>query len=486
MSWRYWILAATTFCAACASAPSAEDRAMQQINAFWNAPPERGAEVEAAARAILADPASLRVERKATFLLYGALADQGHCEREIASAEAAITAPDAPVTAWRNALAIQYSCDRDARAAELLDALYARDRTEAADLTGGIVFRVARRTGNVALMTDLVSGAWVVDDPAIDLSDLRLTLMRLHLANGDQAAAIALARTFVDQGANDLGAIAIFLADRTFAPVVATDPNTFSLWPMVDGFVQNSFDIYAEHPDRLSALNALARTLQTAGRAREALALIDDAIARIEAADERDPPYSDLSEELNWTYQVRASLRGALGQEDEALSDLERGAEAGEGGGVNVSQRLNRAGHLLDLGRHEEALAAAEAVRPVDLSPYGRAVRRTLMICAYAELERTDEMRALLVEAEAAGSDAYVQLQAAALCADDFELASRAYISRLNDPLERRDAILDVQGFAGESSIRDWLAQHPVYSRPEVRAAIDEATPIYTFRMRRP
>lgn len=484
MDWRFWLVVLAAFCGT--SAAYAQLTPDQELRAFRNAPPERAAEAETVARRLLATRQTPDIEHRALRLLANALADQGRCAEETNTAERAIEPNDASARAWYFAFYVVYSCEDYSRATELLIGLHQRHPQEIANLDDNAMLRVAVRVRNAALLNYIVDGGWTPDDPATDISELRLGLVRSHLADGNQAAALSAARTFADNGHADLGAVIVFLSDRTFDPIIATDPTRFSLLRLINRFADNGFAKYAAHPDRLSVLNALGDMLYVLNRADEALMLVDDALARIDAAGDDDPPFEDVEDALNWTYQVRARLRGRLGHDDEALSDLQAGAEQGEDGGTNVSQRLNRAGYLLSIDRFADALAQAEGVRPADLSPYGRSVRRSIMICAYSRLGRTEEMRSALVEAEARAADSYRNFQTAAWCANDLDRAARAYISRLESIDERRNAILDLQSFAGEPPPERWQKDHPIYGRSDVDAAIDRAMHLRQYPIGRP
>lgn len=473
---RIWVIVAACGLALAGNA-GAQD-AEQQLGDLRRATPEQAVQTEAAARRLLADAPTPRIARRTTQVLANAIAHQGRCAEAAPAARRAAEAPSASVFDRRFALAMVYECDDYNGASELLLDLHLRHPEEIADIDAPLIHRTAPLTGNAALLAFIVEGGWTPDDPATDMSDLRLALMRAYLAAGDEAAAIAAARRFAETGSSDLGGIVLLLSDRTFEPILNSDPTGFAFLPLVNRFVDNGFALYAQHPDSLSTLNMLARTLETLNRSTEALALVDDALAR--TAD-----FSDRDDQLNWTYQTRATLRTRLGLEG-ALDDLTQGAALGESGrSVNVSQRLNRAGFLLR-NEPEQALAQAQEVRPIDLSPYGRSVRRFVIVCANAILSRTDDMRTVLAEARANASDSYRNLQTAAQCANETDVATDAFLHRLQSTAERRGAILDLQGFAGKSPPQQWQQTHSIYGRADVSAAIEREMHIRSYPISRP
>jgi len=480
MTKRFWIASLAAICAsACATTAAREELARERLRELQGALPANAVEVEAAAREILADTPTASIERGATHVLAAALADQGRCDELLPDANEAASSTDASAYAWRFAFSLEYECEHYDRAAALLSRFWQRYPDDLSGLPPQVVFRTAGRSRDAALLAFLINGGWRPNDPALDMGELRLSLIRAHLANGDQEAAAAAARDLINNGSYDFGALVVLLSDRTFDTIIEADPARFDVNRIIEHYIENSFAAYSANPRRLSTLNALAGALQLVGRADEASALIDDALARqSEFADQ---------EQLNWAYQVRSNLRAELGLEQEALKDLALGAEQGEDGRVvNVSQRLNRAGLLLSQERPAEALREAQRVDPAHLSPYGRSVRRYIIVCSNAALGLDVDMRAVLAEAAANASDSYMNLQAAAECAGDLDLAAQAFVERLDDPIDRRGAIISLQGFAGEPAPESWLASDPLYSRADVQAAIARAMHIRTFPIRRP
>jgi hypothetical protein len=479
MSFRFSLAALGALCAAaCATFPSSDDAFRARLQALQARLPGEAIAVEAEARQILADAPSASVERGATHIIAAALADQGRCDELMPDAERAATEPDAAPFALRFAFIFNYECENYARSGALLTLIKDRLPDDISGLPGPVLGRVAPFSHDAATLSFIADGWRPQDSIAADMSEVRLALIRAHLDAHDQSAAAAAAHDLVDKGVSDFGAVIVLLSDRTFDSIVTADPEHFDFDRIAERFVANGFANYTAHPDRLSTLNVLAATLQTIDRSEEALALVDDALARPE-------DFSDRETQLNWIYQTRAELRADLGLEAEALEDLAQGAAQPENGRVNVSQRLNRAGMLLDGDQPQDALAEAEAVSPSDLSPYGRSVRRGLLVCSYAQLERTEEMRAVLAEAAAHGADSYRNLESAARCAEDFDLAAQAFISRLHDPSERRSAVLTLQSYAGDGPTDEWLKQDPVFSRADVRAAIDAEVKLGAYPIRR-
>lgn len=474
-----------------AHAQSAHERTARLLREARDALPDNAARTETLARGIITRTGARRppphVRRLAIDVLANAVADQNRCGTDLPAAEQATQAPAAGEDAWRFAVSLYTECGDYSRGSALLSELQRRYPESLEGMSASTVYRLASRSSDAALLHSLTSGeGWTPDDPADDISDLRLALIRAHLAHGDQAAATSAAENFIENGRTDLGAIVVLLTERTFEPIASADPSRFQFVSLVNRFAVNAWANYEAHPDRLTVLNALAATLRSLNRSEEALILIDDALARIQSARRSNPPFSDIDEGLNWTYNLRADIYRSLGREEDALRDLATAAELSERGSRNVSQRLNRAGLLLDSGRPEEAIQAAREVNPAHLSPYGRSVRRNIMVCAAAELGRADEVRQGLAEAVEHATDSLAGLQSVALCANDMDIAAQAFIRRLDDLGERRGVILRLQSFAGEPSPADWLAQYPLYQREDVRAAINRSVVMRTFPISRP
>ena len=180
----------------------------------------------------------------------------------------------------------------------------------------------------------------------------------------------------------------------------------------------------------------------------------------------------DAGEELAWTMDYRARALAQLGRFDEAVAQLRAAAERPEYGAPNVSQSINLAGLLADLGRGAEAEAIVAQVMARGLSPYGRMQAEAVRACA-----RTGPAAEALAYLREHQADAPAALQDALICEGDLQAAARLYIERLSDPDRRTSALAELQDYATppvmtplqQAAIR---RREQLRRRPDVQAAI--------------
>lgn len=405
------------------------------------------------------------------------------CEVALPPAHAATQAANAGERSWAALLAQLYACDDYANAASTLTTVIARYPNVAAGLDPSEVFRLTPYLNDLSALRFLLGSDWIHDE-TLDLSFIRLRLIRRLLAQDQTSEAIVAARDLAANGRTDLGSIVEFLSDRTFDPVVAAAPEVFSFAAMSDRQLANSIADATESPERLSLVNALAQNLWDRGRFDEAEAVTNDALARVREGTSRRPTFVDQRESLNWTLEMRARILAALGRTDDALDSMRQAAEEPEGDRVNVSQTLNRVGMLLATGRAEDALAALNQFDLRRGSPYGRAVARSLRVCVLAELGDGPAMRSALDDLVAHKHDSLLQVRAAAFCANDLNLAARTFLEQLDHPSERRSALISIQRYPNSDPSRGELGE--VLSRPEIVAAIEREAHVQAFPILHP
>jgi len=228
-------------------------------------------------------------------------------------------------------------------------------------------------------------------------------------------------------------------------------------------------------PEAMDTRNELAWALLGANRNEEALALVDETLARARAADNKDnPAFDDMNDQLNWAYDLRARALRALGRWDEAVAQWIEGRNTREQGDVNVSQVINLADFYCELGRPQEARAELETVGP--MSPYGMMQLEGVRYDAALQLNDEAEARRALKYLREHQADAPSAYQWALALGNDAQAGAKLLIARLRDPDLRTEALADIQEYvSGARTPRQeqWTANfRAMIARPDVQRAV--------------
>ncbi|EJL32069.1 hypothetical protein PMI01_02644 [Caulobacter sp. AP07] len=294
----------------------------------------------------------------------------------------------------------------------------------------------------------------------------------LRLAEkGDQAGALtALGRM---RAINEL-----FYArlDPVFAPARAADPAVFDIKAAVERRLAQAETLSAAHPDRLAGARIRADALEQLGRADQALALVDEALAKVEA---HPGDYVDKANTLVSLHVERAVSLWLVGRADDAIAErrrtipLARSQEDYDGWAD-----LALIGDLVLSGKAAEALTALDyfnaevGAAGIDNWVAARA------ICANAQLGRQGAAQRELKHL--AGKDApnTASLSFAYLCLNDLDKAALTYIARLENPDRAPRAIEALSPRVAIKAARPAMEaellrrQALVAARPDVAAAL--------------
>jgi hypothetical protein len=328
-----------------------------------------------------------------------------------------------------------------------------------------------------ALFGALVDAGWVPNDAFLDMDELLLALTRYALERGDAARAKAYgARIW----AADL--LIEMRADSRFDAVVAFAPDHFAVTRALDHNLARYRTLAAAQPDKLEGVVALAAHLNSMGRESEALALLAAALARLAAG----KTFSDQAEKLNWAYDTRSTALIGLGRRDEAARAMARGAVTDENGQPNVSQAINLADVYNGMGRPDDALASVARVDLNYPSPYGRMSLQSARACAYAQLNKKENLAPILAYLKSHAHDGERTVLSALICANDPDGAAANVIARLDDPAQRSVMLLDLQDYLVRPAPfspdfhRRWL---DLRARSDVQAAIAKAGRVQFYPM---
>lgn len=227
-------------------------------------------------------------------------------------------------------------------------------------------------------------------------------------------------------------------------------------------------------------LTVVSRDLRLLGRADEALKLLDDALAK------PGPLMNGRLEYRNWVLNERSSVLYDLGRFDETVQVMRDASVLAERGGPNVSQVINLAGRLNDLGRPKEALDALEVLKVADFtSPFGRMYVEANKACAYNALgQAAQAAQSLAFTATNAKDNAPARVQAL-LCMGDLDSLAAIYIERLADPRLGPGTLIQLSYFRqaarGPGEIELSRRMDLVRGRADVQAAIAKVGRTDTF-----
>ncbi len=273
--------------------------------------------------------------------------------------------------------------------------------------------------------------------------------------------------------------------DRRFDAITKDDESRFDFPAAQTRDIERLRNAVHAQPDQLEGVRALTIALIESDRAAEALSILDGTLARARPADGLKAPYSDISN-LNWIMENRAIALFHVGRAEDAVEQFKQAAMRPENGGLNVSQQLDLAGLLDDLGRPAEALERLKPVELQNVSPYGRTVIEGVKACAYAQTgdqaglaNSVNYLKAHELDAPGSDFDALV-------CANELDAAAKVLIAELDDPELRTRVLVKLQDAPVPAHFTKWMIEQrqrvlTLKARPDVKTAIDKVGRIETL-----
>lgn len=266
--------------------------------------------------------------------------------------------------------------------------------------------------------------------------------------------------------------------DRRYARFAPAGDDAYA--KALDAAIAADRALAAKHPAKINGPQSLADRLMTANRLPEALKIIDDALAKAEAAPKDKPAFEDLNEYHNWALDTRSRILMLMGRGEDALQTQKKARDIALATGEDtVSQKINLGGVLNDLGKPQEALDEVRDVNLKGSSPYGVMSAEEVRACAYAQFGDKANLAKSLDYMKTHAEDGEAPLASALLCANDQEELAKRLIKRLDDPVDRGAALGEVQTYLPKPSPTAWQRTvdgrlAAVIARPDVRAAIEK------------
>jgi len=323
-------------------------------------------------------------------------------------------------------------------------------------------------TSRYQLLSALFDGNYTTEE--FDPSNWWRVLALLQLQRGDRAGAQdALARVTAPY------ALISVLADNRFAPIRAGAG--LEVQAAIEKQIQQAREAVKAHPTKLQPVMRLMQVLIESLRFADALRVADDAISTMDGP--KGPKvYDDYRTYRVWLLDGRSQALFGLERWDDAVAQLVSARELPEGGNANVSQTINLASEYNDLGKPREARATLAKLSSEGASPYG------LMQAAAERLASADQLGDAAEAEQQLGflrehrEDSLATYQRALISANRQDDAAQLLISRLQDPDERVDALMEVQEYKEHPRPRraaEWQRRwKAVRNRPEVREAISK------------
>lgn len=419
-------------------------------------------------------------QRHAVWLVAGATAyDKGDYSHALDLLQRACGTEQAAALDWKMRL---YAAQRTADAVDAGYALTTVARRWPQEL-GAIDFRTAGRvlhnlpdagTSRYELLSALHDAQYT--DQNVDLSEWWRDLVLLQLERGE----IDKARTTA-AGITAPYALISMQADTRFVSIRQVLPDLSS---DIRQRIQQMQATSAKHPDELAPVLQLTYLLLFSSRFDEALHMTDSAVATVRGP-KGPKAYKDYDTQYGWILDARGEALVSLGRWDEAVAQLLEASHLPEAGGNNVSQTINLASLYDDLGRPRDAQAALSGLQADDMSPYGHMQATIERIAIADQLGDQAAIEHELAYASAHRADSERSYQQALISANRMDDAAHLLISRLQDPSERIDALMEVQGYSefplpsrAQEIRRRWRS---LIERQDVRAAVAQVGTIGTY-----
>lgn len=410
----------------------------------------------------------------------GAAIEAGQMQTALLQTQAALRLRQDEIEDWYRLASLQSNLGNADASAEALRHLITTWPDRADDLPQYLIIHPvfvmrANDTARLALLDALFDANWTYDGLGADPAWTELALLRLERQDTPGArAAIARVRQPMD--------IIRLRTDRRFDAIVDRDDPRFDVAAAAEAHVEAARERTLEQPDRLELQTTLITALLMTGRAEDALATADAALADLGT-------FSD-SEDAVWVHNNRAIALRRLGRDEEAVAALTVASNLREGDGLNVSQVLNLGTLHTILGQPDQALEAIERVGD-DITGYGRMVEESVRFRAATQQGDTEMADVALAQLALGRTDAPQVYLDALLLRGDLDTAAAALPGLLDAPANRQ-ALLDwAQSYRalppspGEVIPRQHRTRF--LARPDVQAAFDrygriETHPIHDVR----
>ena len=280
--------------------------------------------------------------------------------------------------------------------------------------------------------------------------------------------------------------------DHRFDTLVKANPAAFDVAAAAKARCTQIRKVMREHPRDLQPVIEYMYAQYATGEFKANVRLADQTLHSVAHAPRSKPPFDDVADKLSWIYDIKAQSLRALGRWQESLEVQLDAIAQGLSGDDKVSQAINMGFFFTEQGEPDKALKSLEGIDwGSALSGYGRMQVQHVRLRAFLQQGKRDDAETVLAYMRQNWKDAADNWQAALLDWGDTDGAAALFISRLQDPQQRGDALWSAQIFptlpalpSEEQANSRWDA---LMARKDVLAAIDavgrrEKIPIYNLQ----
>jgi hypothetical protein len=207
------------------------------------------------------------------------------------------------------------------------------------------------------------------------------------------------------------------------------------------------------------------------------LQVADDAVKKM-SGPTGPKVFKDYRTHRTWLLDARSRDLCALGRWDEGAAQLMSVRFLPESGESNVSQTINLASLYNDLGKPKEALQTLAELGTERTSPYGAMQVAIERLASADQLGDTTEAEKQLGFLREHRDDSLESYQRGLISANHQDEAAALLISRLQDPDQRLEALMEVQKFKLPplpKRVDQWRKRwNAVLARSDVKEAISK------------
>lgn len=264
------------------------------------------------------------------------------------------------------------------------------------------------------------------------------------------------------------------LSDNRFAPLRTAA--AIDVTASIEQEIRKAREAIAAHPDKLLPILRLMSIQISALHYAEALQLADDTLKAMDGS-KGAKIYTDYRTYRVWLLDTRSRALCGLGKWDEAASQLAAARLLPESGNANVSQTINLASLYNDMGKPREAQQTLAQISAENTSSYGAMQAAIERVASADQLGDSMEVEKQLGFLREHREDSQETYQRALISANRTDEAAKLLISRLEDPDQRMDALMQVQQYKEHplpKRATEWRKRwQATLARKDVRDAIN-------------